>query len=162
MIRMIVVLGTVLLTTVASTASSTQTKSPAIVVQVGLQVAGAAYAASGPGECVHTTDASLFDVPGAMWGIRTRDRDRDVNFTFWRLSKGGEMLTVWVTTGGKTHRVNTLQVGPSTERRGSGKATFEKRAAGGVFTLDLLADTGAKITGQLTCSAFVAPEANGN
>ena len=161
MTRTLLAIGASLLTTVAPAASSAQPKPPAIVVQVALQVAGAAYAASGPGECVHTTDASLFEVPGAMWGIRTRDRDRDVNFTFWRLSKGGEMLTIWVTTGGKTHRVNTLQVGPATERRGSGKATFEKRGAGGVFTVDLLADTGAKVTGQLTCSAFVAPEGNG-
>ena len=130
-------------------------------VQVALQVGGVAYAANGPGECVSSADASLFQVPGTMWGVRQLEKDRDVNFTMWRLSKGGDMLTAWVTIGGKTHRVNTLQVGPASERRGSGHATFEKRGAGGVFTLDLVADTGAKITGQLTCSGFVPPEGNG-
>ncbi len=164
-VHLLVALGTLALTTTAATATAraqTQAKLPAIVVDVTLEVAGVAYTAKGPGECVHSTDASLFSVPGAMWGARTRDRERHVNFALWRLTKGGDMLTISVTVAGKTHRVNTVQVGPPENRHGSGKATFEKRGTGGVFTLDLVADTGAKVTGQLSCSAFVAPEGNGN
>jgi hypothetical protein len=113
------------------------------------------------GECIFCDDSSIFDAPGSQWGVRHDDNSRDLNFTLWRLKKGGDGVTLFVTTGGKTHRVNTLPVGPPANRRGSGAATFEKRGVGGAFTIDAVADTGAKITGQLTCSAFARPEDNG-
>lgn len=137
-------------------------KKPIVTVQINLQVGGTAFTANGPGECVFTNQGSIYEAPGSMWGVRRHDQDRDVNFTLWRLAKGGDMLTLFVTSGGKTHHVNTLLVGPPANRRGSGRATFEKTGTGGAFALDVVADTGAKITGQLSCSAFTKPEDNGN
>jgi hypothetical protein len=85
----------------------------------------------------------------------------DVNFTLWRFSKGGDAATLFVTAGGKTHRVNTAQVGPASNRRGSGNATFTPNGTGGAFVIDFVADTGAEITGLITCSAFAKAEDNG-
>jgi hypothetical protein len=136
-------------------------KPPAIVVQAKLQVGGAAYTADGPGECIFSNQSSMYDVPGSQWGVRHSGANQNVNLSFWRLSKGGDMFTLSVSVGGKTHQVNTMQVGPPANRKGSGRVTFEKRGAGGVFNIEAQSDSGAKITGQLTCSGFTKPEENG-
>ena len=130
-------------------------------VQVDLRVGGAAYTVSGPGECHATDDASIFNAPAAMKGVQQSDASRSLNFTLWRLAKGGESITLDITLGGKRHRVNTLTVAPAADRRGSGSATFQARGAGGAFTFDATADTGARITGQVSCAAFAKPEENG-
>ena len=140
-------------------AAGMQTKP--VTVQVDLRVGGVAYTVSGPGECHATDDASIFSAPAGMKSARHNDAARNLNFTLWRLEKGGDMITLDVTVGGKRHQVNTLTVAPAANRRGSGTATFQARGAGGVFTFEATADTGAKITGQVGCSAFAKPEENG-
>ena len=130
-------------------------------VQVDLRVGGSVYTVSAPGECHATDDASIFNAPAGMKGALQSDASRSLSFTLWRLTKGGDAITLDITLGGKRHRVNTLTVGPVENRRGSGTATFQARGAGGVFTFDVTADTGARITGQVACSAFAKPEENG-
>jgi hypothetical protein len=132
-------------------------------VEVALQVGATAYNAKGPGECNFTDGATIFEAPATQWAARQEDGQRNVNFTLWRLRKGGpDMLTLFVTVAGKMHRVNTVKIGDKGPGlRGSGTATFEKIGAGGVFTLDATADTGAKIGGRITCSGFTKPEDNG-
>jgi hypothetical protein len=131
-----------------------------IQVSVDLTVGGTAYSGRGPGECNHAADASIHEAPAQMWSVRRHDADRDVNFTLWRL-KNGDMFTLFVAVGGKSHRVNTLLVGPPADRRGSGTAAIAQRGKGGQFTINAISDTGLKITGTLTCSGFTHPEANG-
>jgi hypothetical protein len=130
-------------------------------VQIDLRIGGAAYTVSGPGECQATEDASIFSAPAGMKAVQQSDASRSLNFTLWRLAKAGDMITLDITLGGKRHRVNTLTIAPVADRRGSGSATFQARGTGGVFTLDATSDTGARITGQVTCSAFAKPEENG-
>ena len=139
--------------------SHAQAKARPTQVSVSLTVAGAPVAGDGQGECVASADASLYDVPGRMWNVRFKTGD--VNFTLWSFAKGGDAATLFVTAGGKTHRVNTAQAGPAANRRGSGRATFTANGTGGAFVLDFVADTGADITGLITCSAFAKAEDNG-
>ena len=134
---------------------------PPITIDVALTINGASYAAKGAGECVFSDKSSLYDVAGSQWGARHHDDARSLNFSLWRLSKGGDMVTLSIDLAGKTHTVNTVTVGPAANRKGSGSATFEKRGAGGVFTLNAVAETGAKISGTIACSGFVPPEDNG-
>jgi hypothetical protein len=133
-----------------------------LMLDVALHVGGVAYTAKAAGECNYTTDATIFEAPATMWAARQDGGNRNVNFTLWRLKTGGEMLTLFVTVGNKTHRVNTVKVGSHADVRGSGQATFEKSGAGGIFTIDAIADTGAKISGRIVCSGFVKPEDNGD
>jgi hypothetical protein len=159
------ILSTVLAATVAALgvrASAHVPLQPPGTIQVGIElnVGGATYSAKGSGECNHAAAASIYEAPGQMWSVRRTDPDRDVNLTLWRL-KGGDMFTLFVTIGGKSHRVNTLQVGPPANRRGSGTAAIATQGKGGQFTIDALTDTGLKITGTLTCSGFTSPEDNG-
>jgi hypothetical protein len=132
-----------------------------VTVRVDLRVAGSAYAVTAAGECHATDDASIFNAPAALKSARQSDPSRSLSLTLWRLVKGGDAVTLDVTLGGKRHRVNTLTVGPASNRAGSGTATFQARGAGGVFTVDATADSGARITGQVSCSRFDKPEENG-
>ena len=136
-------------------------KPPAMTVQANLRVGSVAYTANGAGECIFSDRSSMYDAPGSQWGVRHQGTNQSLNLSFWRLAKGGDMFSLSVTADGKTHQVNTMQVGPPANRRGAGTVTFEKRGSGGVFTLAAQAETGAKIAGHLTCSGFTRPEENG-
>jgi hypothetical protein len=151
------IFGLVILSSVSLVSGQSPAKPPQIL-NVALKVGDATVAMTGPGECVSADDASIYETPGKMWNIR--DAKHQINFTFWRLAKGDE-VTLFATSG-RTHQVNTLTVGPASNRKGSGKATFEKKGAGATFTVDLVADSGAKITGVIGCSAFGAADANGH
>lgn len=133
----------------------------AIHVQVNLAVGGAALTTAGSGECNHSADASIYEAPGQMWAARQQGSTSSVNLTLWRLAKGGDAFTLAVTAGGKSHRVNTLTVGPAANRRGSGATAIAARGKGGQFTINAVTDTGLTISGTVTCSAFTAPEDNG-
>lgn len=133
----------------------------AVNVQVNLAVGGVALAAGSGGECNHSAGASIYEAPGQMWAARQQGSNSSVNVTLWRLARGGDMFTLSVTTGGKTHRVSTLTVGPAADRRGSGTTTIVARGKGGQFTINAVADTGVTIAGTIVCSAFTAPEDNG-
>jgi len=152
---------TVLLALFLVFTTQTRAKPAPTTIDVALQINGAPYAAKGAGECIFSDKSSLYDVAGSQWGARHRDDARTLTFSLWRLSKGGDMITLAVDLAGKTHTVNTVSVGPASNRKGSGRATFEKRGAGGVFTIDAVADSGAKISGTIGCSGFVPPEDNG-
>jgi hypothetical protein len=152
---------TVVLMGFGALSASFEAQSKPTTVQIDLRVGGAAYTISGPGECHATDDASIYNAPAGMKGVQQSDASRSLSFTMWRLVKGGDMITLDITLGAKRHRVNTLTVAPAAERRGSGSVTFQARGAGGVFTFDATADTGARITGQVSCSAFAKPEENG-
>jgi len=138
---------------------------PKIVVTIDLQVGGTAFnpkEVSVDRACVFAKAASLYDVPGTYRAVNWHDdRDASLNFTVWQLGKAGDGVNFELGAGGKRHRVNTVPAGPAANRTGSGKVTFVPRGAGGEFTVDLTADTGARITGRVTCSAFVPADDNG-
>jgi hypothetical protein len=130
----------------------------AMVVKADMNVGGATYAAKGPGECRYSAGTGLLEGPGQMWSLRRHDAAGDVNFMMWRLRHGGDMFTLTITSGGKTHGVSTLQIGPHSDAHGSGSVTFEQRGSGGQFTIAAVDAGGAKLTGTLWCSVFIGPE----
>ena len=154
-----VVLVSVLALTVRSLAAPAAAQAPAApVVTVDLTVGGTAVKARGPGECVAAAQASLYDVPGRYWSVS--HRGSGITLTLWRMA-AGDGVTLSVVVAGKTHRVNTAPAGPAGNRRGSGTASFAAQGTGGTVSLDLVADTGAAIAGQVGCSAFGKAEDNG-
>src|SRR5690349_8141193 len=103
----------------------------ALMIDVALTVGGVSYTAKAPGECNYSTESTIFELPATMWAARQHEGNRNVNFTLWHPKKGGgDMLTLFVTIGNKTHRVNTVKVGSHADVQGSGQATFEKSGAG--------------------------------
>jgi hypothetical protein len=156
-------LATILTVLLSSLSAHVPLRPPgSIDVLVDLSVDGAAYEVNGPGECNYAADASIDGAPARMWSVRRHDTNEDVNFALWSLKKGGELFTLSVSNGGKTHHVNTLLVGLAGDRRGSGRATYTASGKSGRFAIDVVADSGARINGTLACSAFVSPEGNGH
>lgn len=136
---------------------------PPGTIMVGLDLSAGTRHLAGraPGVCTYSPAASIHQAPGQMWNIRQRDGGTEVNFTGWRLGKT-DSFTLFVTIDGTRHRVNTLQVGPATDRAGSGTMRYTPKGRGGQMAIDAVTDTGLHITGTLTCSGFVPPEENGD
>jgi hypothetical protein len=117
-------------------------------VQISLNVGGVPLSVGGLGECQQGSDGSQ----ARKWSARRRDGQREVVITVWRGSGGAEQFTLLVTINGRSHRVNTGRSDGAPT--GSGQATFEAKGRGGVFNIYALADTGARISGQVSCTAF--------
>lgn len=159
MSRLMLTLGLALLL-VAGTVSA-RTADETTSVEVALEVDGRPFVLKGPGECNFTDEATIYEAPATMWAVRQSTGNRDINLTMWRLHKGGDSLTLSLTVDGKTYRVNTTKVGQHGTIEGTGRWTFAKNGAGGIFTLEASTGTRAKIAGRLTCAAFKKPEDNG-
>src|SRR5262245_26508062 len=86
---------------------------PQPTLDVALTVNGAPYAAKAIGGCIYSASSSIYDAPATQWGAQQRDDAKHVNFTLWRLDKGGDFVSLSIEVAGKTHRVNTLTVGPA-------------------------------------------------
>jgi hypothetical protein len=71
------------------------------------------------------------------------------------------MITLLVWLGDQTHRVSTVKIAGNGVIRGSGTIRLTPASAGGTFTIDATADTGARIRGTIFCSGFTKPEENG-
>jgi hypothetical protein len=129
-----------------------------VPVTIALQVGSEAYKVTGQATCHHTAQASIYDVPAEQWSVQQSDESRSVSLTMWRPKKAsGDMLSLAVSIGGKSHTVNTVKVGSSGAAAGSGTVTFIPAAQGGSFTIDAAAADRTKITGTITCAAFTAP-----
>ena len=129
------------------------------VVAIDLQVNGAPYALKGQGICHHVAKGSIYDTPAERWSVRQFDAGRSIALTLWRPVNGtGDMLTLAITSGGKRHDVNTVKNPRAAGTTGSGNARLASKGAGGVFTLDATAASGAKINGTVACEKFTVPE----
>lgn len=131
-------------------------------LQIDLKVGGAAYAVSSQGTCLAQPYGTLYEVPAQQWSARHRDGGRYANLAFWRVQKAGDLFNLGVLIGPTLHKVSTVKVAGKGEPHGQGTVTFAPKGAGGTFTIDATADTGARITGTITCGAFTKPaEDNG-
>jgi hypothetical protein len=125
---------------------------------IDLQVNGAGYAFKGQGTCHHVAKGSIYDTPAERWSVRQSDSGRSVALTLWRPLKGaGDMVNLSITAGGKSHDVNTVKSPQAAKSTGSGNVRLAGKGAGGVFTLDATAASGAKITGTISCEKFTVP-----
>jgi hypothetical protein len=139
-----------------------QDPNPEGPIQVDLRVAGAPYVVSSRGTCLAQPHGTLYEVAAAQWNARHRDPQRYANLAFWRVQGVGDQFTLGVMVGPTLHRVSTVSVKGRGTRQGRGSVTMTPKGTGGTFTIDATADTGAHITGTITCGTFAAPvEDNG-
>jgi hypothetical protein len=156
------ILGLVAIAGTVPPAGSAAAENAAATVTVDLQVNGSPLAFSAEGECTFTDQGSIYEKPSLSWSATVKSGTRYVNYANWRLkSSGADMMNLSVMIGNKEHRISTVKVDAQGQPRGSGTSTFAKNGQGGLFTLDAIADSGAKISGRITCSAFGKPEDNG-
>lgn len=139
-----------------------QDPDPQSAIQVDLRVGGTPYVVAARGTCLSQPDGSLYDVPAAQWSARHRDAQRYANLSFWRVQGRGDMFNLGVLLGPTLHRISTVTIDGKGDAQGSGRVGFAPRPSGGVFTIDATADTGARVTGTITCGGFARPvEDNG-
>ena len=146
----------------ATTDLGVQDPDPQSAIRLDLRIGGTAYVVSARGTCLAQPHGSLYDVPAAQWSARHRDAQRYANLAFWRVSNSGDMFNLGVLVGSTLHRISTVKVQGNGDAHGAGRVRLTTAGPGGTFTIDATADTGARITGTITCGAFVGPvEDNG-
>jgi hypothetical protein len=129
-----------------------------VAVTIALQIGSEAYKVTGQGTCHHTARAGIYDTPAEQWSVQQSEGSRSLALTMWRPKKApGDMLSLAVTTGGKSHQVSTVKVGQSGSLIGAGTVTLASAAQGGTFTIDATTAERTRITGTITCAAFTAP-----
>jgi hypothetical protein len=146
----------------AAAVSRAQDPNPEGPIQIDLRVAGTPYVVSSRGTCLAQPHGTLYEVPAAQWNARHRDPERYANLAFWRVKDVGDQFNLGVMVGPTLHRVSTVAVKGRGTRHGAGSVTLAPKGTGGMFTIDVTADTGARIAGTITCGTFAAPvEDNG-
>ena len=120
---------------------------------ISLQVGSHKYPAGGQAECKSAPRASIYNIPAALTSVSHRAGKDSLNLSLWQPADGKPaMLTLSVTTGGKTYIVDTVK-----DRKGSGKATRDDRT----ISIDAVAASGEKITGRIQCRSFGGIQAEG-
>ena len=127
---------------------------------IDLRVNGVPYTFKGQGVCEHLAKGSIYDTPAERWSVQHNATGQNMNLTLWRpLKGGGDMVTLSVQSGGKSHDVNTVKGPQATQTTGSGSVRFAPEGAGGTFAVEATAASGAKISGTVKCDAFTASQA---
>lgn len=120
---------------------------------ISLQVGPHKYPSGGQAECKAAPRASIYNIPAALTSVSHRSGKDSLNLTLWQPADGKPaMLTLSVTTGGKTYLVDTVK-----DKKGSGKALRENRT----ILIDAVAASGEKITGKIQCRSFGGIQAEG-
>ena len=120
---------------------------------ISLQIGTHTYRASGQGECKSAPRASIYNVPAALMSVSHRAGRDSLHLSLWQPTDGKPaMLTLSVTTGGKTYLVDTVR-----DKKGSGKAVRDNLT----IVVDAVAASGEKITGKIQCRSLGAIQAEG-
>lgn len=120
---------------------------------ISLKVGAHTYQASGQGECKSAPRASIYNIPAALTSVSHRAGTNSLNLSLWQPTDGKPaMLSLSVTTGGKTYLVDTVR-----DKKGSGKVVRENLT----IVLDAVAASGEKITGKIQCRSLGAIQAEG-
>jgi hypothetical protein len=128
---------------------------------VALTVGGKTLDVSGPPDCTHTRDGSIYNVPAAIWSVRQTLAKGSLSLTLFQPIKGGDMITIMVALDGKVHQVSTVKIGTNGTIRGSGTIRVMPTSSGGRFAIDATASDGLRIRGTIVCSRFALPQDNG-
>jgi hypothetical protein len=126
------------------------------------EVDGHRYTFSGQGECQHTTDASIYEVPAALWSARFTDAGSFsyLNLTLWQpKGSSGSQVSLALTVGDETAEIATVERGP---KQGSATtAGVRAKDEGGTFAVEGRDAHGHPTTLTVECSRFTEPVAEG-
>ena len=125
-------------------------------------VDGARYQFSGLGECQHTTDASIYEVPASMWSSRFTDEAGKftyLNLTLWQPKDAAAVqVSLGMTGAGEAYEIATVK---GSQLRGSGTARIEPKGEGGALIVDGRDASGHAVRLTVDCSRFTEPVAEG-
>lgn len=141
-------------------AAGARTETVPLTAQVTL--GGQLTSFAGPGQCHHTADASIYQVPASQWAARVQADTgalRYLNLTLWQPRGETEIqVSLAVTVGESTHRISTVKGG---ELHGTARGVIEPGGAGGTLKVDGRDPDGRTIALTVQCSRFTEPVAEG-
>jgi hypothetical protein len=133
-----------------------------VQLTVTAEVDGARYTYSGLGECHHTADASIYDVPASMWSANAEAGSGDlryVNLTLWQPKATGEMqVSLGLMTGGVTHVIATVK---GADPKGTGTGRVESGGAGGSMHVEGKDAERRSVRLTVECGRWTEPVAEG-
>jgi hypothetical protein len=131
-------------------------------MKVTADLGGTAAAFEGMGECHHTADASIYEVPATQWSVHAADEAgalRYLNLTLWQPKGTSELqVSLGLTVGAKTSDIATIKGAPI---KGTATATAKSRGAGGSFQVDGTDAAGTKVQVTVDCDRWTEPVAEG-
>jgi hypothetical protein len=146
----------------ASASAPTRPLRDPVQLTVTAEVEGTRSTYSGLGECHHTTDASIYEVPASMWSAHADAESGDlryVNLTLWQPKATGEMqVSLGLTAGGHTHEIATVK---GADPKGSGGGRVEPSGEGGSMHVDGKDADGRSVRLTVECSRWTEPVAEG-
>ncbi|HEX7336927.1 MAG TPA: hypothetical protein VF252_06940 [Gemmatimonadales bacterium] len=136
---------------------------PGNPVTLSGSIGGKAYRTSGPGTCKHAPDASIYDLPAALWMIEFANprgpEIRQLNLTLWKPKDGSPyQVSLALETGSASHHIS---FGGKREPVGSATVKLTPSGSGGRFELKGRDAEGAKVELSISCPAFAGVEAEG-
>jgi hypothetical protein len=146
----------------AASPASGATSRGTVPLQIEAVVGGRSYRARGLGECTHTTDASIYEVPAGQWAARFSAESGDIgdlNLTIWQLKSGGpDQFNLSVRAGSTQSQIATVKGGNIV---GAGSAGVRPSGAAGTLTAEGTDAAGRLVRVSITCERFVEPVAEG-
>jgi hypothetical protein len=136
-----------------------------VPLTIDATVGGRRLQARGTGECQHTADASIYDVPAALWRASWSadgegdDGLRHLNLTLWEPQGGGAtQITLSLQVGETSHRIGTV---PKGTVEGKGTASVERAGEGGGLAVEGETGEGTPLRLTVRCERFTVPVAEG-
>ena len=133
-----------------------------VPLKVTAEVGGRRAAYTGMGECHHTTDASIYDVPATMWSAHVTAQSGDLsylNLTLWQPKGSSDtQVTLNIALGGESHDVATVK-GSSPKGSGSGRA--DAKGGGGSLRVEGKDAGGSVVHVSVECERWTEPVAEG-
>jgi hypothetical protein len=131
-------------------------------MKVAAELGGTAAAFEGMGECHHTADASIYEVPATQWSVHAADETgalRYLNLTLWQPKGTSELqVSLGLAVGATTSDIATIKGAPI---KGTATATARSRGAGGSFQVDGTDAAGTKVRVTVDCERWTEPVAEG-
>ncbi|HEU4682587.1 MAG TPA: hypothetical protein VFS51_12605 [Gemmatimonadales bacterium] len=127
------------------------------------RVDGKTHNTTGPGTCKHAPEASIYDIPAALWMVeysgQSGDGIKQLNLTLWRPKDGSsDQVSLALQTSSSSHRISA---GGKAEPVGSATVKLSPYGAGSRFELKGKNAEGTKVEVAIDCPAFVGVEAKG-
>lgn len=146
----------------AATANADAGRAP-VPIEIEAVVGGRTKAnARGVGECTHTDDASIYEVPATQWRAEYQGSGNPelehLSLTLWQPKSGGEEFTLSLQVAGATHQIATVKRGTLA---GSGTATVRRAGAAGTFVVEGKDGKGVPLRLTVKCDRFTEPVAEG-
>ena len=133
-----------------------------VPLTVTAALGGATARYTGLGECHHTTDASIYQVPATQWSAQLAPESGDLRYlslTLWQ-PKGaaGLQVSLGLTIGETTSDIATVKGAPV---KGTASGRAVPKGAGGVLEVEGTDAAGVQVRVSVACERWTEPVAEG-